>query len=182
MLINDGQGKNGPMGVNAESRGKISSSNAERGFFAARDKGLSYSAVYIFDAAATEHVAYLKNTSTDKNLFIGNVSIGTVNSVLFKLFFATGTATTGETVIPVPTNKARTLAAPASAIAGDTAIASLGVDGLVGIQRTTSNATVQKDYKGLLQLGPGEAVVWEYDTGSSGIGEIEALFHFEDIV
>jgi hypothetical protein len=149
--------------------------------YAARDFGQSYSAIYHFTATAGDHIAYLKNTSSTRNLFIGDMSFGGVNSILWKGFFCTGTAASGEVITPQPTNKSKAIPAEATAMAGDTAITGLTTDGEFTTRRSPAAGTNEEAFDGTVILGPGDAVVIEYDAGTDGIGEVDIHFHYEDI-
>jgi len=181
MKIEDGKGKNGDMSVSTTQRGNVSAKTAPRAMYSARDEGQSFTAIYTFTAAAGDQVAYLKNTSSGRNLFVGDVSLGGVQSVLWKFFFVTGTAASGETVISTPTNKSKNIPAETIAMAGDTSITGLTVGAAFSIRRSSANDTQEEAFEGTVILGPGDAIMIEYDTGTAGIGEIDIHFHCEDI-
>jgi hypothetical protein len=181
MKIEDGEGSNGDMGVTASQRGKVSSRSSPRTLYAARDKGLSFSSIYTFTAASGDYVAYLKNTSSTKNMFIGDVSMGGVNSILWKFWFVTGTAAAGEAVTPIPTNHSKKIPAEATAMAGDTTITGLTTDGNFSVFRSAAASSFEEHFDGSTILGPGDAMMIEYDTGASGVGEIDIHFHYEDL-
>lgn len=181
MRIEDGKGKSGDMSVSSTQRGNVSAKTAPRPMYSARDDGLSFSAIYHFTAAAGEHVAYLKNTSSTRNLFVGDVAVGGVNSILWKMFFCTGTAAAGEAVTPTPTNRSKSIPAEATAMAGDTAITGLTTDGEFSTMRSPAAGDTEENFDGTLILGPGDALVVEYDAGTSGIGEVDIHFHYEDL-
>lgn len=181
MKIEDGKGKNGDASVSSSQRLDVSARTAPRPMYAARDDGVSFSAIYHFTAAAGEHIAYLKNTSSSRNMFIGDISFGGVETILWKVFFCTGTAAAGETVTPTPTNKSKSIPAEATAMAGDTAITGLTTDGEFTTRRSSANGTDEENFDGTIILGPGDALVVEYDTGTGGIAEIDIHFHYEDL-
>lgn len=181
MKIEDGKGSNGDMSVSSTQRGNVSSRIAPRPMYSARDDGLSYSAIYHFTAAAGEYVAYLKNTSSTRNLFVGDITVGGVQTILWKMWFVTGIAAAGETVTPTPTNKSKSIPAEATAMAGDTAITGLTTDGQFSARRTPANDEKEELFDGSLILGPGDAIAVEYDTGTGGIGEVDIHFHYEDL-
>lgn len=181
MKIEDGKGKNGDASVSSVQRLNVSAKTAPRPMYSARDEGLSYSAIYHFTAAAGDHVAYLKNSSSTRNLFIGDISFGGVNSVLWKGFFCTGTAASGETVTPTPTNKSKNIPAEAVAMAGDTAITGLTTGAEFSTRRSPAGGTEEENFDGSLMLGPGDAIVIEYDAGTTGIGEVDIHIHYEDL-
>jgi len=181
MKIEDGKGKNGDMSVSTTQRGNVSAKIAPRAMYSARDDGLSFSVIYHMTAAAGEHVAYLKNTSSTRNMFIGDVSFGGVPSILWKMFFCTGTAAAGETVTPTPTNKSKAIPAEAIAMAGDTAITGLSVDGQFSALRSPANDTSEEAFDGTVILGPGDAIVVEFDAGTGGICEVDIHFQYENL-
>ena len=182
MKIEDGKGKNGDMSVSVSQRGNVSAKTARRIFYISRDDGFAYTVVYEgITAAAGEYIAYLKNTSSTRNLFISDLAAGGVESIKWKLWFVTGTAAAGETVTPTPFNKSKNIPAEAIAMAGNTAITGLTVDGQIGFSRSAPLGGVVGDYHDALILGPGDAVAIEYDTGTSGICEASMQFHYETI-
>jgi hypothetical protein len=181
MKIEDGKGKNGDASVSSVQRLNVSAKNAPRAMYAGRDFGLSYSAVYHATAAAGEYVAYLKNTSSTRNMFVGDMTIGGVNSILWKMFFVAGTAASGELITPTPMNKSKNIPAEAIAMAGDTAITALTADGEFSAIRSPAADSIEENFDGTLILGPGDAIALEYDAGTSGICEVDIHFHYEDI-
>lgn len=181
MKIEDGKGKNGDMSVSTTQRGNVSAKIAPRAMYAARDDGLSFSAIYHGSAAAGDHVAYLKNTSSTRNMFVGDVTLGGVEAILWKMFFVTGTAAAGETVTPVPTNRSKSIPAEATAMAGDTPITGLTTAGEFSTARSPALEDHEEGFDGSLILGPGDAFVVEYDTGVTGIFDIDIHFHFESL-
>ncbi len=181
MKIEDGKGKAGDMSVSNSQRGNVSAKTAPRPYYVSRDNGLSFTAIYIFTAAANDKVAYLKNTSSTKNLFIGDVSLGGVNSILWKGWFVSGTAAAGELITPTPSNKSKNIPAEAIAMAGDTTITGLTDISIFTIARSAAADTYEKHIDGMIILGPDDAIMFEYDTGTGGIGEIDIEFHYEII-
>lgn len=181
MKIEDGKGKSGDMSVSVTQRGNVSAKTAPRPMYAARDDGLSFSAIFHGAGAAGEHVAYLKNTSSTRNLFVGDITLGGVEAILWKMFFVTGTAAAGETVTPTPTNRSKSIPAEATAMAGNTAITGLTPDGEFSTVRNKALDNHNEAFGGALILGPGDAVVIEYDTGTAGIFDIDIHFHYEGL-
>ncbi len=181
MKIEDGKGNNGDASVSSVQRLNVSAKTAPRETYAARDFGQAFSAIYTFTSAAGEHVAYLKNTSSTRNLFVGDISFGGVVTTLWKGFFCTGTAAAGEVVTATPMNKSKSIPAECSAMAGDTAITGLTADGIFTIRRTAANDTGEENFEGTLILGPGDAIVIESDTTAGGIGEVDIHFHYENL-
>ena len=111
MKIEDGGGKNGDMTVSSTQRGNVSAKTRDRMFYASRDDGLAYTGVFDpVTAAAGDYVAYLKNTSSTRNMFITDISFGGVENILWRIWAVTGTAASGETVTPTPMNLSTCLA------------------------------------------------------------------------
>jgi len=181
MQINDGRGKNGLAGVSKTQRLDVSSRTATRAFYTSRDDGLTYHAIYDpMTCAAGDYAAYLKSTSTTRNLFIDEINFGSVENVKWRVWVATGTAASGEDVTPTEINLSKGIAAEAIAMAGDTTITGLTLGVQVGVDRSPANTTAVNDFHGSLVLGPGNAIVVEYDTGTTGLCEVEIIFHLED--
>ena len=181
MKIQDGRGKNGDAAVDADQRLTVSSSSTEASAVISHEKGLTYVAVYEFTAAANDIVAYLKNTSSDKVIEIDDIEVGGLQAIKWKVFKCTGTAAAGESVTPTSLNLSKNIPAEAIAMAGDTTITGLTLAGAIGSIRSPANTTAIEDFKGALVLGPGTAVLIEYDTGTSGIAEAEIHFHYKDL-
>ena len=182
MKLEDGKGKNGDMSVSATQRGNVSAKIAPRIFYSARDDGLAYSAIYDdITATAGDYVAYIKNTSSTRNMYIGDISLGGVEAVKWKMFFCTGTAAAGEAVTATPMNNSKAIPAEAACMAGDTAITGLTVTSQFSNHRSSALATQEEHFDGSLILGPGDAVVIEYDAGTAGVCEVDIHFHYETI-
>lgn len=182
MKIEDGKGKNGDMSVSATQRGNVSAKTAPRVFYSARDDGLAYSAIYeSITAAAGDYIAYIKNTSSTRNMFIGDITLGGVEAIKWKMFFCTGTAAAGESVTATPMNNSKAIPAEATCMAGDTTITGLATTGQVSNHRNAALSSVEEHFDGSLVLGPGDAMVIEYDAGTSGVCEVDIHFHYETI-
>ena len=180
MRIEDGKGGNGDMGVH-DQRGQVSSRTNPRISYASRDEGLAYNAVYDgMTVAAGEYAAYLKNTSSTRDAFVSDIEFHSVENVKWKIFSVTGTAASGETVTPSQLNLSKGIPAEATAMAGDTAITGLTTGVQLGVHRSIANDPSDMDYHDALILGPGNAIAIEYDTGTTGICDIDIFFHYED--
>ena len=182
MKIEDGKGKNGDAAVDEDQRLTTASKVSDASAVISREKGLAYVAIYEFTAAANDIVAYLKNTSSTRDLEIDDIELGGLNAIKWKVFTCTGTAAAGEAVTPVSLNVSKSIPAEATAMAGDTTITGLTNAGAIGSIRSPANATAIEDFKGALILGPGDAILIEYDTGTAGIAEAEIHFHYENII
>jgi len=180
MIIEDGKGKNGKASVSTVQRLNVSAKVAPRTFYSSRDFGLSFVAEYAdVTAAAGDYVAYLKNTSNTRNLFILDVDFNSVEAVKWKVWSCSGTAAAGETITPSNLNLSSNKVAEATAMAGDTPITGLTAARQVGTSRTQALDAKLKEFSGALVLGPNDAIVVEYDTGITGICDVEILFYYE---
>jgi len=180
--IDDGKGSGRKMSVSSTQRGNVSAKTAPRLFYSSRDDGLGYNAVYDdMTVAAGEVCAYLKNTSSTRNLFIKEIDLHSAEAVKWKIFSVSGTAASGTAITPTELNLSKGISAEASAMSGDTAITGLTNIAQVGTHRTPALDQRLKEYEGSLILGPGDAIACEYDTGTTGLCSAEILFWFEDI-
>jgi len=181
-FIQDGKGKNGNASVSSVQRLNVSSKNAPRPFYISRDDGLSFSAVYdAMTLAAGDIAAYLKNTSSTRNLIVGDISIGGAVTGKWILSSATGTAAAGAAVTPTPTNLSKNIPAEATAMSGDTSITGLTAGGVISVIRHAANDQTEEAFDGTLILGPGDAIMLELDTGTGGLYEVDIHFHYESI-
>lgn len=182
MKIEDGKGSGKEMSVSSTQRGNVSAKTRDRMFYASRDDGLAYTAVYDgITAGAGDYVIYLRNTSSTRNLFIKDISFGGVENIKWKIWAVTGTAASGETVTPSQMNLSSNIPAEALAMAGNVSITGLTIGSQLGVHRTPANTDAKAMAHASTILGPGDAIVVEYDTGTGGLCAAEIHFHFEDI-
>ena len=180
--IEDGKGKNGKASVSSVQRLNVSSKNADRMFYAARDFGLAYNAVYDSITATTgDYTAYLKNTSSTRNLFISQIEFHSINATKWKIWVVTGTAAAGESVTPTPMNVSKSIIAEATAMAGNTSITGLTTVAQIGSHRNTATGDSAMNFGGALILGPGDAIAIECDTGTDGLVSHDLFFWYEDL-
>ena len=182
IRIADGKGKNGDCSVSSVQRLNVSAKTGPRYFYASRDFGLGFNAVYDSQTvAAGEYSAYLKNDSTTRNMFINHIEFHAAENVKWKVWEVSGTAASGETVTPANLNLASGIPAEATAMAGDTAITGLTQVKQIGSHRSEALSDSGMDYEGALILGPGKAIAIEYDTGTTGLCSHDIFFWYEDI-
>lgn len=182
MKIEDGKGSGRQASVSAVQRLNVSAKTQDRIFYASRDFGLAYNAVYDdMTAAAGDVVAYLKNTSSTRNLFVRKMEFHSVENVKWKIFSVSGTAASGTSVTPTDLNLSSGITAEAEAMSGDTAITGLTNIAQLGTHRSQALGDSEMDYAGSLMLGPGDAIAIEYDTGTTGLCSIDIHFFFEGI-
>ena len=182
MRIGDGKGKNGDASVSSVQRLNVSAKTGPRQFYASRDFSLSFNAVYDdLTVAAGEYSAYLKNTSSTRNLFINHVEFHSAENVKWKVWEVSGTAASGETVAPSNMNLGSGIPAEAIAMSGNTAITGLTQVKQIGSHRSEALSDSSMDYDGVLILTPGKAIAIEYDTGTTGICSHDIFFWYEGI-
>ena len=100
----------------SNTRLNVSSRSDTRDFYVSRDQGQMYVLhVNDDDAAAADIVAYLRNDSPDKSMFIRDIHLGTQNAATFLFAFGDSTAASGTGVTPVNLNKASSNAANVTA-------------------------------------------------------------------
>jgi hypothetical protein len=181
MKIEDGKGKNGDVGVSKNQRLDVSARSNNRIFYASRDDGLAYRAVYAgMTLAAGDICAYLKNTSSTRFLFVNHIELNAVQAVTWKVFQVTGTAADGELITPSELNLSKAIPAEAIAMAGDTTISALSFTTLLGVYRTGAGSGSEFEFHDALILGPGDAIAVEYDAGTGGLADVNIECHFED--
>lgn len=181
-VIEDGKGKNGNASVSSVQRLNVSAKTAHRKFYASRDFGQAYNAIY--DPVTTangEYTAYLKNDSSTQNLYVSVIEFHSVEACKWRIWQVTGTAASGEVVTPCELNLSRSIPAPVTAMAGDTAITGLTTVKQIASHRTEALGDSEMDFGGSLVLGPGDAIAIEMDTGTSGLVSHDLFFWMETI-
>lgn len=182
MKIEDGKGKNGDMSVSVGQRGNVSSKTNPRIFYSSRDDQKAYNAIMpSFSAAAGEYVFYLKNSSTSDNLFIQHIEFHSVQAVHWKIWEVSGTAAAGTTITPANLNLASGLESETVCMGGGATITGLTNVKQIGTHRTAADGHAEMRYQDSLILGPNKAIAVEYDTGTTGLCEIDCFYHFEPI-
>lgn len=183
MKIEDGKGKNGDASVSAAQRLNVSSKSRSRLFYISRDDELAFNAVMpAFSAAAGEYVFYIKNTSSTRNMYLHNLEFHSVESVLWKVWLVTGTAAGGTVITSSNINLGSGRAAEATCMGGGATITGLTTSRQLGSHRTTATgANSAMTFGDGLILSPNTALAIEYDTGTTGLCEIDFLFHYETI-
>ena len=182
MKIQDGKGKNGDMSVSQSQRGNVSAKTRDRMFYVSRDDEQAYNAVMpTFSAAAGDYVFYLKNTSSDKNLFMHSIEYHSIQDVHWKVWLVTGTAAGGTVIIPSNMNLGSGRTAEASSMGGGATLTGLTQSRQIGTHRTQAAGEAGMDWGEGLILPPNTAIAVEYDTGTTGLCEIDCIFHFEGV-
>ena len=182
MKIEDGKGKNGDMSTSTSQRGNVSSKSKNRLFYISRDDQLAFNAIMpSFSATAADYVFYLKNTSSTRNLFINHVEYHSLNAAVWKVWQVTGTAAGGTVITPKNINLGSGIPAEAAGMGGGATITGLTIGDQIGTHRTSATGEGDMNWGGGLILSPNTAIVVEYESGTTGLVEIDCLFHFETI-
>ena len=182
MKIEDGKGKSGDASVSASQRLNVSAKTRDRLFYVSRDDEQAFNAVMpSFSAAATNYVFYLKNTSSTKNLFLHTLEYHSVEAVHWKVWQVTGTAAGGTVIIPTNLNLGSGRTAEATCMGGGSTITGLTLGAQLGTHRTEATGEAGMDWGEGLILAPNTAIMVEYDTGTTGLCEIDCIFHYEPI-
>ncbi len=180
FIITDGQsGRTATVSV--ENRLNNSSKSNPRTFYVSRDDGLTFTLASVdSSAAAGDLIAYLKNDSTTRNVYIKEIQVSALNAALWKVFEVTGTAAGSSAITPSNINLASGQTADATA-RGDGALTGLTTADLIRSTRTTAGDAMNIVFDDALILGPSDAIAVEYDTGTTGAAEVNIMLHFEDI-
>ena len=183
ILIGDGKGANGPMSVSDSRRGNMSAQTNPRIFYSSRDDEKAYNAIMDSDYSATagDYVFYFKNDSQTDNIFVKHIEFHSVQDAKWRVWEVTGTAAAGTTITPSNLNLSSGLQHPAVCMGGGATITGLTVGKQVGTHRTEAGSAGNMTYEDSLILGPGKAVMIEYDTGTTGICEIDFFYHYETL-
>jgi len=182
MKIEDGKGKNGDMSVSSSQRGNVSAKTRDRLFYSSRDDKAAFNAIMpSFSAAAGEYVFYIKNTSSTKNMYLHSLEYHSVQAVHWKIWQVTGTAAGGTAITPKNLNLGSGIPAEATAMGGGATITGLTIGDQIGTHRTQATGEAGMDWGEGLILAPNTAIVVEYDTGTTGLCELDCIFHFEVI-
>jgi len=149
---------------------------SSRQFFISRDIGQVYHGI-LEDAGATanEEILYLRNASTTKLLFIGQVTISTDTAAKFRIKKVTGTAT-GSDVVPENLNSTSANAADVE-FKGNGAVTGLTDDGDVFVGRVSADNSFVTEFGDALILGQNNAIAIETETTASI--DITIDFHLE---
>ena len=182
MKIEDGKGKNGDASVSAAQRLNVSAKTRARLFYISRDDELAFNAIMpSFSAAAGDYVFYLKNTSSTKNLYLHSLEYHSLQAVHWKVFQVTGTAAGGTVITPSNLNLGSGRTPETTCMGGGATITGLTIGVQIGTHRTQAAGESEMNWGEGLILAPNSAIAVEYDTGTTGLCEIDCIFHFETI-
>lgn len=165
------QGSDGRLNVSARVDSRI--------FYVSRDQEQAYVLrIEDDDAAANDLVAYLRNDSKDKLLYITDIHFNAENASTWKLAFGDATTATGTTVTPVNLNRSSSNDADVTAL-GNAAVGGVTASTFFSSARIGADDLVEYDTKDALILGQNDNLVVEYDTGTTGDIEVDIFFFIE---
>lgn len=163
----------------SDSRLNVSSRSDSRIFYVSRDNGQAYVLrIEDDDAVANDLIAYLRNDSKDKRLYITDIHLSSENAATFKLAFGDATAATGTSVTPVNLNKSSSNDADVTAL-GNGAVGGVAADTFFSTVRVGAGGFEEWESKDALILGQNDSIVIEYDTGTTGDIEVDVFFFIE---
>lgn len=163
----------------SDSRLNVSSRSDSRVFYVSRDNGQAYVLrIEDDDAVANDLIAYLRNDSKDKRLYITDIHLSSENAATFKLAFGDATAATGTSVTPVNLNKSSSNDADVTAL-GNGAVGGVAADTFFSTVRVGAGGFEEWESKDALILGQNDSIVIEYDTGTTGDIEVDVFFFIE---
>ena len=163
----------------SDTRLNVSSRSDDRSFYISRDEGQYYVLrIEDDDAVANDLIAYLRNDSSTKSVFIRDIHISAENACTIKFAYGNATAATGSAVTPVNLNRASSNAADITAF-GDGAVGGVNASTFFSTIRVAAGETVEYDVS--LILGQNDNIVVEYDTGTTGDIEIDIFFYLDTL-
>ncbi len=177
-----GASGSGVVHVNARQRFDVSSMSDTRIYYIARDDQKAFTVEYDgLTIVQNDVVAQLKNTSSDQNLVIADVSFSSAVAQKFEMFFCTGTAAAGETVTPTNTHSQGGVPSEIAAMAGDTTIT-----GLVAAERITSVRVLAGTSKSRylydsIIIAPGAQIMVQCTGATGGEVDVSFLCHLESV-
>lgn len=157
----------------SDGRLNTSSRSDERAYYNSRDEEQCYTVPFDFqNATAGEFGVYWKNTNTnDKELVISSIGINSVEASRIKLWFVSGTAAGGTSIVPTNLNRHSSNSASASAMEGGSG--ATGITGVTGeslIDFLYVSAAGHEEFRlsDRIRLGQNDAIALEYNEGTTG--------------
>lgn len=179
MVQLDDGGKNGSVTVSNTNRLDVSSRVADRTYYESRDEGQVYTApVQDVGAVADEITAWIKNTSTTKDMIIDTITIGTdVLSTWHIKFASFTTQPTGTLITATNINKASSNTASSEIRGGAGGVANVVQGDEITFLNVAAGGQSIFDSKEALRLGQDDQLAVECKTNSAALITIE--FHFD---
>ncbi len=165
----------------SDSRLNVSSRSDGRAFYISRDFGQAY-VLHIKDADAADGdlIAYLRNDSKTKRVYVEDIHISSPVACKFIMSFGDAVAATGTSVTPVNLNKSSSNDADVTAF-GNAAVGGVGASTDFGSMRIGASGTGALDFNDTLILGQNDNIVIESDlvTSSPDLIEVDIYFFIE---
>jgi len=176
-IIQDGTGKSYGAKVDGTFRLYTDSRTSANIFFVSRDNKQAYNSIStVASAAAGEYVLYLKNDNA-MDLFVEHIEYHSEQSVRWKVWEVTGTAS-GGTITPSNVNLGSSNAAEVTCV-GNQSITGLTTVKQIGTHRTQAEGEGEMGFGGALIIPTSKAIAIEYDGGTTGDCEIDLFFYFQ---
>jgi hypothetical protein len=180
LQIDDGKGRGNVAGVTKGNRILVAAETASTAHFVSEIGGRAFSVIsHDAGADAGDKILYFKNTDPDRDFFVDAIQVGAVQSVLWKVHVATGTASGGSTVTPTNLNLKSSVSASATVLGTSAITVTLGAQ--LATTRTAATHTAEISFDDILILGTGDAIAVEYDTGTTGIAEVYLRGYFQSV-
>jgi len=184
-IIQDGAGTGRSARVTEDNRLQTMANSSNRIYFNSRDYEESYS-VTCADAAPTaaEYTLYIQNTSQTYDLVFDEFwTYATDADVQWKLTSVTGTAAGAAVITAVNCNLASAKVATANIRGGAGGVTGLTPVNVIWQWRNgAANSTLPALTYGILRVGPGQALAFEYDAGTGGAVLIGVTMYFDRIL
>ena len=135
-----------------------------------------------FSASNGEYVLYVKNTHPTLLLHIESIEYHSVEAAHWKVWHVTGTAAGATIITPSLLNLDGNRIADATVMGGAAAITGLTTVAQIGTHRTTALSEAGMNFGDALFLGNSQAIAVEYDTGTTGLCEIDCIFSYVERV
>lgn len=165
----------------SDTRLNTSSRSNSRSFYISRDDGQAY-VLHIKDADAADGdlIAYLRNNSTTKKLYIQDIHISSPVACKFIVSYGNSTTATGTSVTPTNLNKSSSNDADVTAF-GNAAVGGVSASTDIASLRISGSSTGEVDFKEGLILGQNDNIVIESDliTSSPDLIEVDIYFFIE---
>lgn len=162
----------------SDNRINVSARQDARAFYISRDKGQSFVlAIQDTGAETGDLIAYLKNNSATKKMFIHDIEVSSLLDCVITIGYADSTTATGPSVTAVNLNRTSSNAAEAVGVGG-TAIGGTSLETTFDRGRVKSGDEHVFEFNNSLILGQNDAITVMY-TGSTGTVEVEIFFTME---
>jgi len=185
MIINDGAGTGRSARVTEDNRLQVMTNSAPRIYFNSRDYQEAYSVVCA-DAGpvANEYTLYIGNTNQNYDLVIDEFwTYATDADVQWKMASVTGTAAGAAVITPVNCNLTSSKVAAATVRGGAGGVTGLTPVNVIWQWRNgAANSNVPILSYGVLRVGPGQAIAFEYDAGTGGAVLIGVTMYFDRVL